>query len=167
MLIREARQRAGLNQFQLAEMVGTTNSRVSTWERGAEGISLARTKRLADALRLDHAKLLRATLQHWLNTAEIEYTVRVRRGKEAHVNAGEALQRMRLKEGMALRALARALEVAPSRLVDLERGQKLVKPETAWWYADALGIDHRAAVEVCLQDAVRRAYPLTFRVTIS
>lgn len=165
-LIKEARERAGLTQRDLAEMAQTTNFRVSTWERGAEGISLEKTEVLAKALNIPRAKLIAGVLQYWLDNAEIEYTVQVKPAKTTRVNTGASLKKMRLDQGTALRALARTLEVAPPRVVDLERGNKLIKPETAWWYADALGVDHKEPVRLALQDAVQRECGLGYKVTL-
>jgi transcriptional regulator with XRE-family HTH domain len=165
-LIKEARERAGLTQRDLAEMAQTTNFRVSTWERGAEGISLEKTEVLAKALNIPRAKLIAGVLQYWLDNAEIEYTVQVKNAKTTRVNTGAALKKMRLELGTALRALARTLEVAPPRVVDLERGNKLIKPETAWWYADALGVDHKEPVRLALQDAVQRECGLGYKVSL-
>jgi transcriptional regulator with XRE-family HTH domain len=105
-------------------------------------------------------------LQHWLKAAEIDYKVSVSKRKSAEVNAGVELKRRRLDKGMPLRALARSLEVSAPRIVDLERGEKLIRPETAWWYADALGIDHEEPVRLSLQDAVNRECGLGFRVAL-
>lgn len=166
-LIKQARERAGLTQRDLAELTNTTNFRVSTWERGAEGISLEKTDVLAKALKLPRAKLLAGVLQYWLDNAEIDYTVSVRKQRVGKVNTGETLKRMRLAKGTPLRALARQLQVAPPRVVDLERGNKLIKPETAWWYADALGVDHKEPVRLALQDAVQRHCGSGYKVVIS
>ena len=87
-LIKEARERAGLTQRDLAEMAQTTNFRVSTWERGAEGISLEKTDVLAKALNIPRAKLIAGVLQYWLDNAEIEYTVQVKNAKTTRVNTG-------------------------------------------------------------------------------
>jgi plasmid maintenance system antidote protein VapI len=148
-------------------MANTTNFRVSTWERGAEGISLEKTEVLAKALKLPRAKLVAGVLQYWLDNAEIEYKVAVRNQKVGKVNTGATLKSMRLAKGTPLRALARELQVAPPRVVDLERGNKLIKPETAWWYADALGVDHKEPVRLALQDAVQRHCGAGYRVVIS
>jgi transcriptional regulator with XRE-family HTH domain len=166
-IIKQARERAGLTQRDLAELASTTNFRVSTWERGAEGISLEKTQVLAKALKVPRAKLVAGVLQYWLDNAEIDYKVSVRTQKVGKVNTGATLKRMRLAKGVPLRALARELQVAPPRVVDLERGNKLIKPETAWWYADALGIDHREPVRLSLQDAVQRRCGPGFKVVIS
>lgn len=165
-LIKEARERAGLTQRDLAELANTTNFRVSTWERGAEGISLEKTEVLAKALKLPRAKLVAGVLQYWLDNAEIEYKVSVRTQKVSKVNTGATLKRLRLSKGVPLRALARELQVAPPRVVDLERGNKLIKPETAWWYAEALGIDHKEPVRLALQDAVQRHCGSGYKVVI-
>lgn len=165
-LIKEARERSGLTQRDLAELAQTTNFRVSTWERGAEGISLEKTEVLAKALNLPRAKLIAGVLQYWLDNAEIEYSVSVKNQKTTRVNTGEALKNLRLEKGVPLRGLARILEVAPPRVVDLERGNKLIKPETAWWYANALGVDHKEPVRLALQDAVQRQCGLGYKVTL-
>lgn len=166
-LIKEARERAGLTQRDLAELAQTTNFRVSTWERGAEGISLEKTDVLAKALKMPRAKLIAGVLQYWLDNAEIQYTVSIKNQKSGRVNTGAALKELRLAQGMPLRALARELQVAPPRVVDLERGNKLIKPETAWWYANALGVDHKEPVRLALQDAVQRQCGLGYKVVIS
>lgn len=165
-LIKEAREKAGLTQLELCERLGTHDRRVSAWERGADGVSLDKTQMLADVLKVPHAKLVAGVLQHWLNQAEIEYKVTVTPKKVGAVNAGAELKKLRLKSGIALRALARALNVSPPRVVDLERGHKLIKPETAWWYADALGVDHKEPVRLALQDAVNRECGKRFRVAL-
>jgi transcriptional regulator with XRE-family HTH domain len=166
-LIKQAREAAGLTQLQLCEKLGTHNRRVSAWERGADGVSLDKTKLLADTLHVPQATLITGVLQHWLEMAEIDYEVTVAKRKSPNVNAGEELKRMRMDKGVALRALARALQVSAPRIVDLERGQKLIKPETAWWYADALGVDHEEPVRLALQDAVNRECGNGFRVSIN
>lgn len=166
-LIKQAREAAGLTQLQLCEKLGTHNRRVSAWERGADGVSLDKTKLLADTLHVAQATLITGVLQHWLEMAEIDYEVSVSKRKSSNVNAGQELKRLRLEKGVALRALARALQVSAPRIVDLERGQKLIKPETAWWYADALGIDHEEPVRLALQDAVNRECGNGFRVSIN
>jgi transcriptional regulator with XRE-family HTH domain len=165
-LIKEARERVGLTQRALAELAQTTNFRVSTWERGAEGISLEKTEVLSKALNLPRARLIAGVLQYWLDNAEIAYQVTVKNQKTSRVNTGEALKKLRLEKGVPLRGLARALEVAPPRVVDLERGNKLIKPETAWWYANALGVDHKEPVRLALQDAVQRQCGLGYKVTL-
>ncbi len=166
-LIKEARERAGLTQLELCEKLGTHNRRVSAWERGADGVSLDKTEALSRILGVPHAKLIAGVLQHWLDMAEIDYTVSVAKRKASEVNAGAELKKMRLKEGVALRALARNLEVSAPRIVDLERGHKLIKPETAWWYAEALGIDHMEPVRLALQDAVNRECGTGYKVSLS
>jgi transcriptional regulator with XRE-family HTH domain len=166
-LIKEARERAGLTQRDLAELADTTNFRVSTWERGAEGISLEKTEVLAKALKLPRAKLVAGVLQYWLDNADISYKVSVKNQKVGKVNTGATLKKMRLDRGIPLRALARELQVAPPRVVDLERGNKLIKPETAWWYANALGVDHKEPVRLALQDAVQRHCGAGYKVVIS
>jgi transcriptional regulator with XRE-family HTH domain len=165
-LIKEARERVGLTQLELCEKLGTHDRRVSAWERGADGVSLDKTQMLSEVLKVPHAKLIAGVLEHWLSTAEIEYKVAVAPGKAAAVNAGAELKKTRLKEGVALRALARSLGVSPPRVVDLERGHKLIKPETAWWYADALGTDHKEPVRLALQDAVNRECGKRFKVSL-
>ncbi len=166
-LIKEAREKVGLTQLELCEKLGTHNRRVSAWERGADGVSLDKTKALSDILNVPHAKLIAGVLQHWLDMAEIDYEVSVGKRKSPNVNAGLELKKMRLNKGVALRALARALDVSAPRIVDLERGQKLIKPETAWWYADALGVDHEEPVRLALQDAVNRECGTGYRVSLS
>lgn len=166
-LIKEARERAGLTQLELCEKLGTHNRRVSAWERGADGVSLDKTHALSEILGIPHHKLVAGVLQHWLEMAEIDYEVGVAKRKVPAVNAGAELKKLRTKQGTALRALARSLEVSAPRIVDLERGQKLIRPETAWWYANALGIDHEEPVRLALQDAVNRECGLVYRVTVS
>ncbi len=166
-LIKEARERAGLTQLELCEKLGTHNRRVSAWERGADGVSLDKTEALSRILGVPHAKLIAGVLQHWLDMAEIDYTVSVAKRKASEVNAGAELKKMRLKEGVALRALARNLEVSAPRIVDLERGHKLIKPETAWWYAEALGVDHQEPVRLALQDAVNRECGTGYKVALA
>lgn len=166
-LIKEARERAGLTQLELCEKLGTHNRRVSAWERGADGVSLDKTEALSRILGVPHAKLIAGVLQHWLDMAEIDYSVSVAKRKAPEVNAGAELKKMRLKEGVALRALARNLEVSAPRIVDLERGHKLIKPETAWWYAEALGVDHQEPVRLALQDAVNRECGTGYKVALA
>lgn len=48
--IRDARRRAGLTQAGLAERLGTTQSSVARWERGATSPTVATLERIAGAL---------------------------------------------------------------------------------------------------------------------
>lgn len=58
--VREARRRAGMSQEQLAFEAGMKRSYVSDLERGTRNPSLKAIGRLAGALGLDPAELLRA-----------------------------------------------------------------------------------------------------------
>lgn len=51
--IRDMRRRAGLTQAQLATRIGTTQSAVARWERGATSPTLASARRVMDACSLD------------------------------------------------------------------------------------------------------------------
>jgi transcriptional regulator with XRE-family HTH domain len=166
-VIREARERVGLTQNDLALLINTSHYRISTWEREVEGIGLERTGALANALRLPPAKLVAGVLQYRLDNAQIDYTVAVRSQKVDEVNTGATLKQMRLAKGTPLRELARQLLVAPPRVVAIERGDKLLKPETAWWYAEALGIDPKEPVRIALQEAVQRHCGSGYKVVIN
>lgn len=165
-LIKHARESMGLTQIQLCERLRTHHRRVSAWERGADGVTLESTTALARVLHVPQAELIAAVLRQWLERAAIEYESSVSRRKSANVNAGKALRRLRLEQGITLRALARSLQVSAPRVVNLEHGRKVVRPETAWWYAEALGIEHREPVRLALQDAVDRKCGSGFCVSV-
>lgn len=48
--IKAARNRAGITQTELAELVGTDNNSISRWERGAKGCSGKNRARIAEVL---------------------------------------------------------------------------------------------------------------------
>jgi transcriptional regulator with XRE-family HTH domain len=52
-LIEQARRRAGMTQAQLAEKVGTTQSAVARWERGASRPTAERLQALVEACGLE------------------------------------------------------------------------------------------------------------------
>ncbi len=166
-LIIERRQRLNLSQPELARRSGISRARIGDLERGKGLLGLERTLGLAEALGVQQRVLVELVLQGWLNEAEIEYTVKVRSKKVAAPNTGEALKNLRLKSGVSLRAMARSLEVSAPRVVELERGRKLITPLTAWYYADALGQDHKPWVRTALQDAVQRKCGPGFDVKLS
>lgn len=58
MNIREARERAGLTQGQLAEKVGVTQGEISRIEAGQRGISVPRLKAIALSVGVEPAALL-------------------------------------------------------------------------------------------------------------
>jgi DNA-binding XRE family transcriptional regulator len=57
--VRQRRREAGMTQAQLAITTGLSRSYLSEVERGREGISLERAARLAKALNLELAELLK------------------------------------------------------------------------------------------------------------
>ena len=56
--LRSLRERAGLNQTQLAEKVGTDQSSISRWERNVAEPQIAMVERLAAALAVSAVQLL-------------------------------------------------------------------------------------------------------------
>lgn len=164
--IRSARESQGLIQQQLAEKLKTDVSRVSRWERGTENMNLKRTRDAARVLKIPRERLIAAILQTVLTRAEIEYAVAVSPRKVRPVNAGVELQKLRLKHGISVSELARRLGVARSRVHELETGLTGLKPHTAWWYAESLGIDHKEPVRLALQDSVSRYCTGDFAVTL-
>ncbi len=61
-LIRSLRQRQGLTQLQLAEIIGVSDKAVSKWERGGGAPDIASLPQLAAALGTDAETLLRGEL---------------------------------------------------------------------------------------------------------
>jgi transcriptional regulator with XRE-family HTH domain len=59
--LRELRKRQGLSQEQLASLAGIDRTYLSSCERGTRNISVVNIARLADALRVEPAELLRPT----------------------------------------------------------------------------------------------------------
>ncbi|MEN9580473.1 MAG: Helix-turn-helix domain, partial [Pseudomonadota bacterium] len=102
-----------------------------------------------------------------LARAEIDYTVNVQVKKAKTTNAGVTLKKLRLDQGVSVSQLARTLGVARSRVHELETGVTGLKPHTAWWYADALAVDHKEPVRLSLQDAVCRYCGGDFTVSLS
>lgn len=166
-LIIERRQRLNLSQPELARRSGISRARIGDLERGKGLLGLERTAGLAEALGVQQRVLIELVLQGWLDEAEINYKVKVRSKKVPVVNTGEALKNLRLKSDVSLRAMARALEVSAPRVVELERGRKLITPLTAWYYADALSEDHKPWVRIALQDAVHRKCGTDLEVKLS
>jgi transcriptional regulator with XRE-family HTH domain len=166
-LIIERRKRLNLSQPELARRSGISRARIGDLERGKGLLGLERTEGLASALGVQQRQLIELVMQGWLDDAEIEYKVKVRGKKVRPVNTGEALKKLRLDSGVSLRAMARALEVSAPRVVELERGRKLITPLTAWYYADALGVDHKPWVRTALQDAAHRKCGAGFEVRVS
>lgn len=165
-LIIKRRQRLNLSQPELARRSGISRARIGDLERGKGLLGLERTAGLASALGVQQKALIELVLQAWLDEAEIENKVRVRPKKVKAVNTGAALKKLRLDSGVSLRAMARALGVSAPRVVELERGRKQITPLTAWYYADALGKDHKKWVQVALQDAVSRKCGNGFEVRL-
>ena len=165
-MIRTAREKKGLSQNELDKLLGSSHGRVSSWERGAAIMKLDRTTKIADVLSISQAPLVAAALQMMLDQAELDYKVAVKPGKAKALNSGAELKKMRLKEGMGLCELARQLEVSAPLVVKFEAGTQQIKPETAWWYANALGVDHKPAVQVALQGLVQRTCGTNFKVSL-
>ena len=124
-VVREARERAGLTQLQLAYRVGVVGGeRISSWERG---LSRPRTPAvlhaLAKALKVSPVSLLVEPAQgpdlRWLrfaaglSTAELAKRVRV---SSATIQRWESGQRDRPLPMESLGALARALDVSPGQV---------------------------------------------------
>ncbi len=164
--IKAARESQGLIQEQLAAKLKTDVSRVSRWERGTENMNLKRTRDAARVLKIPRERLIAAVLQTVLERAEIDYTVNVQARKAKSVNAGLQLKKLRLKQDVSVSELARRLGVARSRVHELETGLTGLKPHTAWWYADALEVDHKEPVRLALQDSVNRYCSGDFTVTL-
>lgn len=164
--IRAARESQGLIQEELAAKLKTDVSRVSRWERGTENMTLKRTREASRVLKIPRERLIAAVLQTLLSRAEVDYKVAVSASKSKAISAGSALKKLRLERGVSVSELARRLGVARSRVHELESGATGLKPHTAWWYADALEVDHKEPVRLSLQDAVWRYCGEDFTVSL-
>lgn len=155
-LMREARSAAGVTQAEIASTLGTTVSRVSRVERGAELFSLERVMQLAKLLRVPLERALAATLQDLLERDELDYDVDVAKKATQKVQVGQALRELRESKGVGLRAFAELYQSAPSRIVKMETSDVLLRPISVWYYADALGVDPKPLVRMVLQDLLQR-----------
>lgn len=164
--MREARSAAGVTQAEIASTLGTTVSRVSRVERGAELFSLERVMQLSKLLKVPLERALAATLQDLLERDELEYTVAVAKKASQKVDVGKALRALRESKGIGLRAFAETYQSAPSRIVKMETSDVLLRPISVWYYADALGVDHKPLVCMVLQDLLQRECGKKFTVTL-
>ena len=64
-MIREAREKRGLSQYALAELVGVRNTAVSTWELGKVNPSPENMVTIIDVLGLDADEAATAYLEAW------------------------------------------------------------------------------------------------------
>jgi transcriptional regulator with XRE-family HTH domain len=164
--MREARSTAGVTQAEIASTLGTTVSRVSRVERGAELFSVERVSQLAKLLRVPLERALAATLQDLLERDELDYKVDVSKKASQKVHVGEALRQLREKQGVGLREFADMYQSAPSRIVKMETSDVLLRPISVWYYADALGVDPKPYVCMVLQDLLQRQCGKKFNVTL-
>lgn len=164
--MREARSTAGVTQAEIASTLGTTVSRVSRVERGAELFSLERVMQLAKLLQVPLERALAATLQDLLERDELAYEVEVSKKAVAKVAVGAALRELRESKGVGLRAFADLYQSAPSRIVKMETSEVLLRPISVWYYADALGVDPKPLVSLVLQDLLQRECGKKFHVAL-
>jgi transcriptional regulator with XRE-family HTH domain len=164
--LRAARQSAGLNQRQLAELVRTHPTRISRIEAGGEMLGLEKTKQFASVLQSEHRLFAQSVLQSLLAQRGVMYCVKLRRGVR-DVNIGAEVKKLRLEQKLSLRDVAAELDVAPPRVAEIERGHKLLQPDTAVAVAEVLGVDPAIVLELALQDTVNRQCGLGFRVQLA
>jgi len=164
--MREARSAAGVTQAEIASTLGTTVSRVSRVERGAELFSLERVMQLSKLLKVPLERALAATLQDLLERDELDYTVVVEKKASQKVEVGKALRQLRESSGIGLRAFAETYQSAPSRIVKMETSDVLLRPISVWYYADALGVDPKPLVRMVLQDLLQRECGKKFTVAL-
>jgi transcriptional regulator with XRE-family HTH domain len=163
--LRAAREASGLSQRQLATLVRTHPTRISRIEAGAEMLGLEKTGVYAKALGVEHAVLVQGAAQALVDRESLRYRVRVQRGR-APRNVCLRIKRDRQSKGLSLLDVATALRVSRPRVVEIERGDKVLKLASAVKLARALGGSRRSFVEMALQDAVNRRCGHQFLVSL-
>lgn len=153
-LVRKTREAHGLTQYDVAQATRTTVSRVSRIERGSELLGFPKSAKLAKCLKLDHKRVVTAILQSLVTRAGLDYVVKLMPGsKKKRPRAGEEVARLRYAAGVSVRQLAKQAGMLPSRVAKVENDETLVlQPITAARFADALGVEQPAVVELALQD---------------
>lgn len=153
-LVRTAREARGFTQHDVAQATRTTVSRISRIERGSELLGFPKVLRLSKCLNLDPKRVVAAILQSLVERAELPFQVRLLpAARKARSRAGEEVARLRYAAGYSVRQLAKRAEMLPSRVAKVENdGELVLQPATAARFADALGSDRCALVELALQD---------------
>lgn len=164
-LIKHARHRRGLSQVELAALVQTHPTRVSRLEGGRERLALHTAEVFSSVLRLNVTTMVREVLQQGLQVQRLPWRVSVRRGGPAK-RACAAIRLTRLELGLSLTEMARALGVSPPRVAEIERGEKLLKLDSACKVARVLRLPERRVAQWVLQDAVSRACTTRLVVTL-
>jgi transcriptional regulator with XRE-family HTH domain len=78
---------------------------------------------------------------------------------------GEAVEALRVRDGISQAAFAKKLKVSRQYLCDVEKGRRLVSPAQAARLAKAFGHPLEVLVQLALQDSVR-ASGLKLQVTV-
>lgn len=78
---------------------------------------------------------------------------------------GDAVEALRLRDGISQTAFAKKVGISRQYLCDVEKGRRLVSPAQAARFARAFGHPPQALVQLALQDAVRSS-GLKLRVAV-
>lgn len=163
--LRKAREASGLSQRQLATLVSTHPTRISRIEAGTEMLGLERTGAYAKALGVEQNLLIEGAAQSMIHREGLRLKVRVSRGRPPR-NLAQRIKVQRQQRGLSLLDVATTLGVSRPRIVEIERGDKVLKLASAIKLADALGASRRQFVEIALQAAVNQRCGYMFVVRV-
>ncbi len=163
--LRKAREACGLSQKELAEMVETHPTRISRIEAGGEMLGFDKTAAYAKALRVEQKLLVEGAAQALLEREGLRYRVKVKRGRPPK-NIAKKMKQERQERGLSLLDVATALGVSRPRIVEIERGEKVMKISSAMKLASALGAPRKHFLQMALQDAVNSKCGNAFLVEV-
>jgi transcriptional regulator with XRE-family HTH domain len=163
--LRKAREACGMSQKELAEIVETHPTRISRIEAGGEMLGFDKTAVYARALRVEQKLLVEGAAQAMLDREGLRFKVRVTKGRPQK-NMAQQMKRERQDRGLSLLDVATALGVSRPRVVEIERGDKVMKISSAMRLASALGAPKRQILQMALQDAVNNKCGGTFLVEV-
>lgn len=164
-MLRKAREARGLSQKELAELVETHPTRISRIEAGGEMLGFDKTAVYAKALKVEQKLLVQGTAQAMLDREGLRYRVKVKKGR-APKNISQRMKRERQQRGLSLLDVANALGVSRPRIVEIERGGKVMKIASAVKLASALGAPRKRFLQFALQDAVNTKCGSSFLVEL-
>lgn len=120
-LLREARLESGKSLKDTAQLIGTTPSTLSSYERGRKSISLPELELLAYHLDLPLRRFLAPSSEDLSRGTEFDPMMMISLRQRM---IGALLRRRRTELGYSIRSLAQKVQMPTGRISDYERGRR-------------------------------------------